>query len=141
MNDDNGFRARQDADRARLDWLAWRFAGARLTELEAATATELRGRLRALDRLVARERNKGLARHWAYDLNRHIALKQARDMVSRLLTDRSGAVKASGERFASKPGARTPTTSAAGEAPRSGARPPQAIARRGGGARGVRTPS
>lgn len=28
-------------------------------------------------RLVERERLKGLRRHWSYDLNRHIALKQA----------------------------------------------------------------
>ena len=105
MTDDNGCKGREGADRARLDWLSWRFAGARLAELEAATATELRGRLRALDRLVARERNKGLARHWAYDLNRHIALKQARDMVSRLLAERSGTAIGAGKRSASGPAA------------------------------------
>ncbi len=29
-----------------------------------------------LDRAIQRERLKGLRRHWSYDLNRHIALKQ-----------------------------------------------------------------
>lgn len=39
---------------------------------------EVRTLLSTLDRLIARERNKGVARHWSYDLNRHIALKNAR---------------------------------------------------------------
>lgn len=34
-----------------------------------------------LERLLERERLKGLARHWSYDLNRHIALKQALDKL------------------------------------------------------------
>jgi hypothetical protein len=33
--------------------------------------------LNRIDRLVERERIRGLAGHWSYDLNRHIALKQA----------------------------------------------------------------
>ncbi len=32
-------------------------------------------------RLVERERLRGLRRHWSYDLNRHIALKQALDRL------------------------------------------------------------
>jgi hypothetical protein len=32
-------------------------------------------------RMLERERMKGLAGHWAYDLNRHIALKQAADRL------------------------------------------------------------
>lgn len=34
-----------------------------------------------LNRLIERERLKGMQRHWAYDLNRHIALKQALDKL------------------------------------------------------------
>ena len=34
-----------------------------------------------IERLLERERLKGLRRHWSYDLNRHIALKQARDRL------------------------------------------------------------
>lgn len=33
--------------------------------------------IRRVERLIEREQLKGLRRHWAYDLNRHIALKQA----------------------------------------------------------------
>lgn len=34
-----------------------------------------------LERLLERERLKGLQGHWSYDLNRHIALKQLRDRL------------------------------------------------------------
>lgn len=37
--------------------------------------------LRRLERLIERERLRGQARHWSYDLNRHIALKQAADRL------------------------------------------------------------
>jgi hypothetical protein len=37
--------------------------------------------LRRLDRTLERERLKGLVGHWSYDLNRHIALRQARDAI------------------------------------------------------------
>lgn len=35
-----------------------------------------------LKRLLERERLRGIRRHWSYDLNRHIALKQAYDRLS-----------------------------------------------------------
>jgi len=34
-----------------------------------------------LERALKVERQKGLRRHWSYDLNRHIALKQALDRL------------------------------------------------------------
>ena len=34
-----------------------------------------------LERAIERERLRGLRRHWSYDLNRHIALKQALDRL------------------------------------------------------------
>jgi hypothetical protein len=34
-----------------------------------------------IERLLERERLRGLRRHWSYDLNRHIALKQALDRL------------------------------------------------------------
>lgn len=46
------------------------------------SAGEERVRLIArLRRLIERERLKGVNRHWSYDLNRHIALKQALDRL------------------------------------------------------------
>ncbi|WP_246226229.1 hypothetical protein [Chelativorans xinjiangense] len=37
--------------------------------------------LARLTRLIERERLKGMRRHWGYDLNRHIALKQVYDRL------------------------------------------------------------
>lgn len=45
-------------------------------ELAGTPASRIRLRRRLL-RLLERERLLGHARHWSYDLNRHIALKQA----------------------------------------------------------------
>lgn len=43
-----------------------------------------------LIRLIERERLKGIKGHWSYDLNRHIALKQALDRLQgRTMTTRS----------------------------------------------------
>ena len=37
--------------------------------------------MQRLERVIERERLKGMRRHWSYDLNRHIALKQALDRL------------------------------------------------------------
>jgi hypothetical protein len=43
---------------------------------------ELKARLiRRIERVIERERLKGMRRHWSYDLNRHIALKQVLDQL------------------------------------------------------------
>ena len=43
-----------------------------------AQKNQFAGRLR---RAIERERLKGMSRHWSYDLNRHIALKQVLDRL------------------------------------------------------------
>lgn len=53
-------------------------------DLSAALAaeSELQTRyIRRIERVIERERLKGMRRHWSYDLNRHIALKQALDLL------------------------------------------------------------
>lgn len=46
---------------------------------------DLRARLiRRVERVIERERLKGMRRHWSYDLNRHIALKQVLDRLRAL---------------------------------------------------------
>ncbi|MDP3897949.1 MAG: cytoplasmic protein [Mesorhizobium sp.] len=53
-------------------------------DLPAALASDGEHRQRLtqrIARLVERERIKGARRHWSYDLNRHIALKQALDRL------------------------------------------------------------
>lgn len=59
------------------------FLTARLDLPAVLGADEMeRARIEArLGRLIERERLRGMRRHWSYDLNRHIALKQALDRV------------------------------------------------------------
>ena len=47
----------------------------------AAPGEERRKLAGRIERLLERERLKGMRRHWSYDLDRHIALKQARDRL------------------------------------------------------------
>ena len=48
--------------------------------LQAAPARRAQIVLR-LERMIERERQRGIRKHWSYDLNRHIALKQALDRL------------------------------------------------------------
>jgi hypothetical protein len=48
--------------------------------MKAEPATRARIALR-LERMIERERQRGARKHWSYDLNRHIALKQALDSL------------------------------------------------------------
>jgi len=55
--------------------------------IDLADALALRGERRKitiirLGRLLERERLRGIRQHWSYDLNRHIALKQAYDTLT-----------------------------------------------------------
>jgi len=57
-------------------------------DLLADGSTENRRRIvAALARALRAERNRGRAGHWTYDLNRHIALKQAYAAERRLLAE------------------------------------------------------
>ena len=75
--------------KAGVDWLLWRLAPGTGAPDEAAPH-ELRSWIAILENRLARERSKGVARHWSYDLNRHIALKAARDRL-RACLDRQAA--------------------------------------------------
>jgi hypothetical protein len=59
--------------------------GIDLPDLAGADHGILVQALARITRAIRRERLKGLGRHWSYDLNRHIALKQACDEVRRSL--------------------------------------------------------
>ncbi len=56
-------------------------------EVERATPAQRAVLCRRVARCLEKERLKGARRHWSYDLNRHIALKQALD---RLLAEDGG---------------------------------------------------
>jgi hypothetical protein len=70
--------------------------------LDLATALGARAEDRShivarLTRRLRRERLRGLSRHWSYDLNRHIALKQVLDrLLADAENDEGGSAAASG---------------------------------------------
>jgi hypothetical protein len=70
------------------DWMLYRITGVHYRDLDKASTRHLAGHLRTLDRILKRERNKGLSRHWSYDLNRHITLKTVRDLIAGCLNKR-----------------------------------------------------
>lgn len=74
--------ARHAAEARATQMVALRLCcGMDLPVVMAAEAPVRRAALQRLERLVERERLRGHARHWSYDLNRHIALKQAADLL------------------------------------------------------------
>ena len=58
--------------------IACHFDLAEALKAEPARRAEIVSRLR---RMIERERQRGARKHWSYDLNRHIALKQALDRL------------------------------------------------------------
>lgn len=76
-----------DARKRQAAVQAGRLAAAQLVcGIDLSTAlgaeSELRARyIRRIERAIERERLKGMRQHWSYDLNRHIALKQALDLL------------------------------------------------------------
>jgi len=53
--------------------------------IDSAPPHQIRQWLDAVKLELVRERNKGKARHYRYDLNRHIALAAARDVLAQRL--------------------------------------------------------
>jgi hypothetical protein len=77
---------RQEKDRrsaeARQRAALFLSCGVDLPEALSASAEDRSRIVARLQRLIERERIKGGRRHWSYDLNRHIAMKQALDRLS-----------------------------------------------------------
>ena len=57
----------------------------------AAEPHTLRPVVARLQRLIERERLRGALKHWTYDLNRHIAMKQALDRLRQVSGKQPGA--------------------------------------------------
>ncbi len=77
------FRQQKDEieSQARQTVAFFLISGIDLDDALASTGAE-RCRITArIARLIERERLKGVRRHWSYDINRHIALKQALDRL------------------------------------------------------------
>lgn len=77
-----GFKTwRMREEEARQQAAFFLACGVDLGEALRTRGTERAAVVQRIERLVERERLKGLRRHWSYDLNRHIALKQALDRL------------------------------------------------------------
>lgn len=66
-----------------------------LSQALSATQAARAGLILRLRRMIERERLRGTRRHWSYDLNRHMALKQALDRLMTL--DRPDKTTSEGE--------------------------------------------
>ena len=77
------FTARRDRERdgARQNAAFFIISGIDLALALKSAGEERKRIILRLERLLERERLKGMRRHWSYDLNRHIALKQAFDRL------------------------------------------------------------
>ncbi len=71
----------EEAARARQRAAAGLMCGIDLTGVLLATPEQQAKLIRRVERVIERERLKGMRRHWSYDLNRHIALKQVLDRL------------------------------------------------------------
>jgi hypothetical protein len=81
----------QETERVRIN-ACLQLAGAPVLEaLGGAGPVKLAQYARRLRLGIAKERRRGVARHHRYDLNRHIALKQALDAVTRQAEIKNGA--------------------------------------------------
>lgn len=76
----NFLSIRQTFERHARQTAAFRLAtGVDLSAALAAEGEEKAKFIRRLGRIIERERLRGAKRHWSYDINRHIALKQVLD--------------------------------------------------------------
>jgi hypothetical protein len=64
--------------------------GIDLDKLATAGKEALDRAILRLRRAIERERLRGRRQHWSYDLNRHIAMKEALDGLKRLATTHPG---------------------------------------------------
>jgi hypothetical protein len=65
--------------------------GIDLLQITAATTETKASIVARLSRLIKRERLKGLNKHWSYDINRHIALKQVQQRILNMIAKDNGA--------------------------------------------------
>ncbi len=83
-------KRKEDALHAAQSFALQMSCGIDLLQVTAAT-TETKAVIAAkLNRLIKRERLKGLNKHWSYDINRHIALKQVQQRILNMIaTDKA----------------------------------------------------
>lgn len=86
VEDIDAFRRRRDEETSEARQVAALFltTGVDLADARRAPIAERNRLLLRLERMMERERLRGMRRHWSYDLNRHISLKQVLDHLRSL---------------------------------------------------------
>jgi hypothetical protein len=100
-DDAKGFATRKEEEAAQARQLAALSLTCGMDMYSAlhAPPPERTALIRKLERVMERERLRGMRRHWSYDLNRHIALKQVLDKLRSL-----AGVETSHDRMTGQPG-------------------------------------
>ncbi|GHC69588.1 hypothetical protein [Limoniibacter endophyticus] len=95
--DREAFLARQKllAIEARQRFAFQMSCGMDISKLDSFNISEARALELKLVRLIERERQRGLEKHWSYDLNRHIAMTQALDRIRQRLLELGAALDVS----------------------------------------------
>ena len=93
IEDIRRFRESKDEEVAHARHLVAFFCATGIDLAAALTAPKAeRSRLQLrLERMIERERLRGVRRHWSYDLNRHISLKQSLDRLRMIDVDDAAA--------------------------------------------------
>jgi hypothetical protein len=81
----------QETEKLRINSCLQLAGAPQLDSLGGAGPVKLAQFARRLKLGIAKERRRGLLRHHGYDLNRHIAMKQALDAVTRQAQTKNGA--------------------------------------------------
>lgn len=78
-------KRREDALQAAQSFALQMSCGIDLLQITAASIETKASIVARLSRLIKRERLKGLNKHWSYDINRHIALKQVQQRILNMI--------------------------------------------------------
>ncbi len=78
-------KRKEDALHAAQSFALQMSCGIDLLQISAATTKTKAIIATKLNRLIKRERLKGLNKHWSYDINRHIALKQVQRRILNMI--------------------------------------------------------
>lgn len=78
-------KRKEDAQQAAQSFALQMSCGIDLLQITAASVETKTSIAAKLKRLIQRERLKGLNKHWSYDINRHIALKQVQRRILKMI--------------------------------------------------------
>ncbi|MDM7850464.1 cytoplasmic protein [Pseudochrobactrum kiredjianiae] len=82
---------KEDALQAAQSFALQMSCGIDLRQITTSSTEKKASVVAKLNRLIKRERLKGLNKHWSYDINRHIALKQVQIRILNMIAKETDA--------------------------------------------------